>query len=119
MKQREVLQTVSEWETCKNTIPEQGLLIFKFSPRCPISRGVERDFDDWWKQLEDGTALKCIKVNVIGARELSQHLARELHVQHESPQAIWLTSALKVQWHASHRSVTSSALNTQLDTYQG
>ena len=114
MKHVHTLQTIAEWEECKQNIPKHGLIILKFSPRCPISRSVERDFDAWCEQLADETALLCAKVNVVSSRELSQHLAQELNVWHESPQAIWLTPEHTVRWHDSHRSITRKALNTQL-----
>lgn len=119
MKQIDELQTIAEWEEYTQEIPKQGLLIFKFSPRCFISRSVERGFDVWCENLVEETAPRCVKVNVVGARELSQHLAKELNVRHESPQAIWLTPDRQVHWHASHRAINSRALNTQLDTLTG
>ncbi len=45
---------------------------------------------------------------------ISQHVAKELNVRHESPQAIWVTPEQKVYWQASHYSVTKQALNAQL-----
>ena len=115
MKQVDILQTIIEWQECTQDIPQEGLLVFKFSPRCPISRSVERGFDDWCEQLPDKTPLRCVKVDVVGSRELSQHIAKELNVDHASPQAIWLTQNRNVHWHASHRSISSSALNAQLE----
>lgn len=119
MQQIDRLQTIAEWEEYKQNIPKQGLLIFKFSPRCSISRSVERGFDVWCENLVADTAPRCVKVNVVGARELSQHLAKELNIRHKSPQAIWLTPDREVHWQASHRAINSGALNAQLDTLAG
>ncbi len=116
MKQLEQLHTSADWEACKREIPEQGLLIFKFSPRCPISRSIERDFDVWYEQLPEEGMFRCVKVDVVNSRELSRYLADELQVRHESPQAIWLTKDLTVHWHASHHSISSRTLNEQLET---
>ena len=114
MKHVHTLQTIAEWEEITQNIPKYGLIIFKFSPRCFISRSVEPDFDTWCEQLADDIALLCVKVNVVSSRELSQYLAKEFNVWHESPQAIWLTPEHKVYWHDSHRSISSKALNKQL-----
>ena len=114
MKPVHILQTIAEWEEFKQNIPQPGLIIFKFSPRCPISRSVEHKFDTWYKQLAEETAPLCAKVDVINSRELSQYIAQTLNVEHESPQAIWLTSQQQVYWHDSHYSITSKALNKQL-----
>ena len=109
------LQSLRDWQNCTRDIPACGLLVFKFSPRCPISRSIERDFDQWCEQLEETVPLRCAKVDVVQARELSQHIARELNVRHESPQAIWLVSSHKVSWHASHRAISAQALRGQLE----
>ena len=115
MKEIKTLQTITEWEEAKQSIPEQGLLIVKFSPRCPISRGVERDFDEWYNLLDGSQGFRCIKVDVVNARDLSRHIAQELSVRHESPQVIWLLPNLKVYWHASHWEIKGSALDVQLE----
>ena len=114
MKQIRIIHTIEEWNSCKQTIPEAGLLLFKFSPVCPISRGLERVLDAWFSGLAEDTNLLCIKVDVKGNRELSQHLVQEFDITHESPQAIWLNTDLTVRWHASHRAIKAEALNTCL-----
>lgn len=115
MKQFQILHNVTDWEQIKQGAwPSCGVIIFKFSPICPISRGVEQKFDAWFKALPDTTELTCVKVDVVGDRPLSQYLARELRITHESPQAIWLTAQGIARWHASHRAITNEALDTQL-----
>lgn len=118
MKETRILQTIKEWRECKQAIPQNGLIIFKFSSTCPISRGVERDFDAWYTGLVEETDLLCVKVNVRGSRELSQHITQEFSISHESPQAIWINRDQNVLWHASHRSIKAEALKTQLATMQ-
>jgi len=113
-----MLQTIDEWNdvVAKSGSSPHGILILKFSPRCPISRSVEREFDAWCRDLADEAGVVCVKVDVVNARPLSQHVAKELNVRHESPQAIWLTSERKVHWHASHHSVTQQTLSAQLQS---
>jgi bacillithiol system protein YtxJ len=110
------LHTIDEWNEIilQNTASPHGMVILKFSPRCPISRSVEREFNAWCQTLADDAGVLCVKVDVVNSRPLSQHLANHLNVRHESPQAIWLSSDKEVQWHASHYSVTKQALTTQL-----
>ncbi|PIE33118.1 hypothetical protein CSA56_13110 [candidate division KSB3 bacterium] len=91
-------------------------MIVTLSPQYPASKSVERDFDAWYAQLADKEALHSVKVDVVNTPELSRHLADELQVRHESPQAIWLTKDLHIHWHASHRSMSNRAVNQQLDT---
>ena len=110
------LHTIDEWHDAisRNASAPHGMVILKFSPRCPISRSVEREFDAWCRGIADEAGVLCIKVDVVNSRPLSQHLAKELDVRHESPQAIWLTPEHTVRWHASHYSVTQQALTAQL-----
>lgn len=119
MKEIHILETNSEWENIKQEIPKCGLIIFKFSTACPISRGVERNFDTWYERAAGQTDLLCAKVDVRASRKLSQHIAQELRIRHESPQAIWMSTEQKVLWHASHYSITTEVLNTQLAKIQG
>ncbi len=114
MKETRILQTISEWENIKQEIPRCGLIIFKFSTTCPISWGVQRDFEAWRAQLAEEPEFLCVKVDVRASRKLSQHLAKELGVQHESPQAIWMSPEHNVFWHASHHSISKTTLDIQL-----
>ena len=116
MKKTYNLHTIQEWNEFKQKTSSSpyGLIIFKFSPNCPISRSVERGFDPWYAQLPEEVELLCARIDVINARALSQQIAQELHIPHESPQAIWLKPDATIHWHANHYAITSEALNTQL-----
>lgn len=94
--------------TAKETI------IFKFSTSCGISYFVERLFDNWFNSLPDETNLSVLKINVIKMRHLSQMIANEFNIRHESPQVIWLDKNNTVKWHASHHDISESDLNKQL-----
>ena len=48
-------------------------------------------------------------VDVLGQRLLSQRIAGDLSIRHESPQAIVLRRGAPL-WHASHYDVTADAL---------
>ncbi|GAK50887.1 general stress protein [Candidatus Moduliflexus flocculans] len=114
MKQPILPTTMADWDAAAQQIPPQGLLLLKFSPRCPISRGVERDVDEWFGSLSDERAPRYVKVDVVNAREVSQQLAQALGVAHQSPQAIWLNTERAIVWNASHHSITTAALNKLL-----
>lgn len=104
----------AEWESLlANVSQTAGLVLFKQSPTCPISFRAEDEFDRWHEALPDDANLQCIKVNVIAQRPISQAIARETSVRHESPQVIWFNSDGQIHWHASHGSITQAALNEQ------
>ncbi len=93
---------------------EKAELIFKHSLTCPISMAA-------YEELEKYLAHPSSKVNyylvvVQTARDVSNKVAADLAVEHESPQAILLHNG-KVLWHASHRAITAPALTQAINTY--
>ena len=116
MKNTYKVHTIEEWNELKHKISSlpYGLIIFKFSPTCPISRSVERGFDAWYAQLSEESDVFCTRIDVVNSRALSQQIAQELNIPHASPQAIWIAADETIHWHASHYAITPEALNTQL-----
>ncbi len=110
------LNTIEQWEELKKDLaPPNELLIFKFSPACPISSRVEIGLDTWLSGLPEDYNLKCVKVDVIEAKEVSLKIAADLNIKHESPQAIWLTGDLKVKWFGSHYDINKHTLKANLN----
>jgi bacillithiol system protein YtxJ len=110
------LNTIEQWEKLKkDIIPPDELLIFKFSPVCPISSRVEDYLNTWLSELPEDYKLKCAKVDVIEAKEVSLKIAADLNIEHESPQAIWLTGDLKVKWYGSHYDINKNKLKANLN----
>lgn len=77
------------------------VILFKHSTTCPISSAAYREMS----QVEEDIALVVVQ----GARALSQKIAAQTGVRHESPQAIILRNG-QVVWTASHWSITSDAV---------
>ena len=113
MKKVDTLQDIPDWDALKEEAQgTRGIVIFKRSPICGVSRAAEREFDAWVEHLPEEADLRCAKMDVIAARSLSQHVAKEVGVQHQSPQVLWLTPEGTVQWHASHYSITEDRLRS-------
>ena len=109
------LKNVNDWEEFKKeTSADNELIIFKFSPVCGVSFYVENIFRDWADELQESSRLRLSKVNVISARKLSQQIAGELNVSHESPQVIWLRADLTVKWNASHYEINKAKMDKNL-----
>ncbi len=107
------ITTQEEWNTHKTRFEgDEEVIIFKFSPICPVSRTAENLFGQWLKKISISKKLSIIKVNVIRERTLSSFLAEDLGIKHESPQVIWLNSDLSIKWSGSHYSISEKALNT-------
>ena len=79
-------------------------VIFKHSTRCIISKMVLKNFEDEWAALPDNADV--LFLDLLQFRELSNALAEQLHVKHESPQVIVVRNG-KAIYHASHDSITT------------
>ena len=110
------LESLDQWEELKKEFSSQGeLIIFKYSPVCPISSMVEDDLNSWLKGLPQDYVLKCAKLDVIESKEVSVKIADDLKIKHESPQLIWLTAGLEVKWSASHYDINKNKLKANFN----
>jgi len=110
------IKSIKEWEDLKcNSTEKNELIIFKYSPICGISSSVEDDFNSWFQNIDEKIKIKCAKVDVISSKFLSQAIAKELKIEHQSPQLIWLDMEAKVKWFASHYDINKSQLAAQLN----
>jgi bacillithiol system protein YtxJ len=109
------LHDMAEWHLLREKVAQvDGVIIFKTSPTCPISAGALRRFEQWAEKLDDQCRLLLYTVDVKSDRLLSQLIAEEVHIKHESPQVIWLNSDFSVKWHQSHSAITEAALQAHL-----
>jgi bacillithiol system protein YtxJ len=81
-------------------------ILYKHSTRCPISWGSKREVERFVEQTPD---IPVFLVDVVKHRSLSQQIARDLDVRHESPQAILMLKGEAAK-HASHRQITVQLL---------
>ncbi|MDX1585781.1 MAG: bacillithiol system redox-active protein YtxJ [Balneolaceae bacterium] len=105
-----------EWHTLKeqNAVDEvihssddKPQLIYKHSYRCSVCLFSKSNLE---KQAEEITRFADMHfVDVISSREVSNYIAEQLGVRHESPQAILLHKG-EVIWHASHGSIKSAKI---------
>ena len=106
------LKDINDWEEFKTKASRgKELIIFKFSPVCGVSFYAEKIFQKWADELHESSRVILSKVNVITARQLSRQIARELDVNHESPQVIWLRKDLSVKWNASHYEIKEAEMD--------
>jgi len=116
MKKIVILNNKNEWE---KLLGESGddteIIIFKFSPYCGTSASREQLFEEWFSGIDDELNITCARIDVVESRPLSQYIAAEYNIKHESPQIIWLDKMKNVKWHDSHYSITVSALTGLLN----
>ncbi|MEM8600428.1 MAG: bacillithiol system redox-active protein YtxJ [Bacteroidota bacterium] len=91
------------------------LVLYKHSHRCPISAGAQRRLRTF--ALEH-PAVPVYEVNVIDQRDLSQQIAADFGIDHQSPQAFLLQRG-RVVWHDSHGAITGGAVEDALADLDG
>lgn len=85
-------------------------LLFKHSPRCPISVDSLEEVQAHLGSRQEG--LLTI-LDVVRNRALSQDLERRSGIRHQSPQAILIRDG-RIVWHASHFGITPAAIDREL-----
>lgn len=85
---------------------EQTQIIFKHSTRCAISAMAKSRLQLSAEQLSD---LPIYLLDLIANRELSNEVARQLNVKHESPQIIVVRNGESV-YDASHLSISAHVI---------
>lgn len=87
------------------------VLLFKYSPRCSLSAAVRMRLESGWNAAP-GVFIGIYLVDVVFDRPLSQAIAAEYGVQHESPQALIIHRGHCV-YHRSHMAVRPDDLADQ------
>jgi bacillithiol system protein YtxJ len=92
----------------------EPVLVFKHSTECSISGGAYRRTAEWLRELGEA-APAVFLVKVIEHRTISEFIAKQSGVKHESPQAILLHRGRAV-WNTSHEDITAESLSAALES---
>ncbi|MFD2926251.1 bacillithiol system redox-active protein YtxJ [Halobacillus naozhouensis] len=84
--------------------------LLKHSLTCPISASAKEEYELYCKESD----LPCFILYVQEDRVLSNKIAEDYHVKHESPQAL-LFKDKAVCWHNSHHNITVASLTNASD----
>jgi bacillithiol system protein YtxJ len=98
------LISVNQLQASLQASHERPQIFFKHSTRCIISKMVLRNFEENWSALPSNA--DTLFLDLLQYRELSNSLAAQLHVKHESPQVIVVRNG-KAIYHASHDSINT------------
>jgi bacillithiol system protein YtxJ len=101
------LNDIEELKSLINDSSRSPLVIFKHSITCPISMNAYSEMKQFLAQNAEEATLRIIVVQ--RSRAVSDAVARELGLGHESPQVILVRNG-RVVWHESHYDVTSENL---------
>lgn len=112
MQWREIT-TMDEWNKVLEQSAERGQVVFKHSTTCPVSANALNEFEQYLgKQPNEG--VDYVLVKVIETRPVSNQIAEDLGVKHESPQIIYVKDKAKY-WTASHWAITTEHMTAVLD----
>src|SRR5690625_2647032 len=95
------------WETSN----EKPVLLFKQSTTCPISATAFNEFNAFLNDSDDPIGAYFVKVRE--SRPVSNQIAEELEVQHQSPQ-LFLVKNKEAVWNTSHNNITVDTIKEAL-----
>lgn len=106
------LEHISQIEQIKAESINQPVIIFKHSTRCSISAMVWDRLKRNWKS-EDNKRLTPYYLDLIKYRDLSNFIAKEFGVYHESPQVIIVKDG-QATYDISHMGINYQEILDQL-----
>lgn len=98
-----------QWQELLNNSVAESVFIFKHSTRCGMSSIILNRFEKQMRQKKQAYYV----LNVLVNRELSNWIADELNIRHESPQLIVLKEAKVIAYdsHYGLLEISKSILN--------
>lgn len=107
---KELLQ-VEDLEEVWAASEKKPTLLFKQSTTCPVSAEAFEQFNKFLQGNEADIAAYFVKVRE--SRPVSNAIAEELNVVHQSPQIMLLKNKEAV-WHTSHFKITAESIQEAL-----
>lgn len=108
------LTSINELEQIKtSTTP---VVIFKHSTRCPVSSMAKRNFELEASLLPDH--IPAYYLDLIKYREISNQIAEQWDVHHESPQVLVIFNN-KCTYNASHGDIEMAEVVEAINTLNG
>ncbi len=85
-------------------------IVFKHSLTCPISKGA---FEQFQAYMEEQQTIPAYYLYIQEVRPLSNQIAEQFGIRHESPQVLYLKDG-KVVWSESHWNITKKSLQEHI-----
>ena len=111
MLQIKELPKKEDVEEVWNASEQKPVFLFKQSTTCPISAEAFNEFNSFLNTVGDDVDAFYVKVRE--TREVSNLIAEETNIQHQSPQAFLIRNK-EVLWNASHTKITEESLSDAL-----
>ena len=107
------LKSQQDWEKCMEASADKPVFVFKHSTSCPIS-GAAHDRVKEYDNQNGRSGPDIYLVKVIESRPVSNQIAEDLGVQHQSPQIMLVKDKVSV-WSASHHGVRGERMQEALE----
>lgn len=104
------LGTKQDYNQLVQASHDKPIFLLKHSTRCPISASRWQAFQEF---ADKEMRADFYRVLVVENRALSQHVAQDTGIRHESPQAFLLHEG-QVTWDDSHWSITPESMSVAL-----
>lgn len=98
------IQTEQDYQNAIESSLENTVVIFKHSIRCMISKTILRNFEREISAKENLGEIKFYYLDLINHRDISNKIAEELGVTHQSPQIIIIKDKKAIK-NASHDNI--------------
>lgn len=113
MAQYREITTLEQWKEALDASGDKPVLVLKHSTTCPVSAAALEEYEEYLTGAPKDD-VDYVLVKVIESRPVSNEIAQDLGVKHESPQIIYVKDKAKY-WAASHWSVTKKHIHAVLD----
>lgn len=110
MEAKELVE-VEDLQEVWQTSVEKPVLLFKQSTTCPISGAAFNEFNTFLADNDGDFAAYFVKVRE--SRPVSNQIAEDLGIQHQSPQ-IFLVKDQEAMWNESHSKITVDSIQAAL-----
>jgi bacillithiol system protein YtxJ len=110
------LNEMSAWEEVLKASESRPQIVFKHSTRCIISKTVLRNLEGAWKASAHDSELYYL--DLISNRDISNRIAADTGIHHESPQLIILEKGRAV-YDRSHHSIEAEDIQKFLTSLNG
>lgn len=108
MSELKQITSESEWESILQESNEKPVFLFKHSTTCPVSANAYKEYQDFPTNLDKYFLI------VSESRPVSNQVAEDLGIKHESPQ-IFLLNDGKAVWNTSHWNITEENIKEALE----
>ncbi|MBM7563403.1 bacillithiol system redox-active protein YtxJ [Paenibacillus sacheonensis] len=108
------IQSIEEWNAALEGSASRPLVVFKHSTTCPVSANAYNEFTNYLNGEEAPGDTDYVLVKVIESRPVSNQIAEDISVKHESPQIILVKDKAKY-WTASHWSITEAHMKAVMN----